>query len=270
MVVRKDTLFSVLSIMVTVSFLLFSGCAKQKEAEDMNVDELKQHALTAMNNQRHDAAIEYLDKIIAKHPDHEDIGNFKLLLGDALFKTGDYPAANKLYEHFTQYYPSDAKAEYAKYRSILAQFYHTLRTDCDQSVTKDVITACNDYLAQARYQEYRKDVLDIQNTSEHKLINKEVYVYNFYLKQGDLSPLPEEREKCYRAARGRLANLQKMYGDKNESLKPRLLYLECKLAQRENKESVIHDSLEKLLNEHPQSQFTRMAQALATKKDFSF
>ncbi|MBX9831090.1 outer membrane protein assembly factor BamD [Candidatus Babeliales bacterium] len=270
MVVRKDTTFSTLSIIAAFSLLLFSGCAKQKEVEDMNVDELKQHALTSMNNQKHENAIEYLDKIIAKHPDHEDIGNFKLLLGDAYFKTGDYPAATKLYEHFSQYYPSDAKAEYAKYRSILAQFYHTLRTDCDQSVTKDVITACNDYLAQSRYQEYRKDVLDIQNTSEHKLINKEVYVYNFYLKQGDTTPLPEEREKCYRAARNRLANLQKMYGEKNESLQPRLLYLECKLAQRENKKSDIKHSLEKLINEHPQSQFTRMAQALVTKKKFTF
>lgn len=265
MKITKNNLFfqSIFTLMAFFPLFFLTNCAKQKKSRDqLNNDELQQQALAYLDAKKYEEAAEYLELYVMKNPDLPDIGNFKLLLADAYFKTGKYPSACELYRSFYRYHPSDAKAEYAHYQFVLSTFYQTLKTDCDQTETESTITACNDYLNNTINQNHRSDVLDIQNTCEHKLINKEVYVYNFYLKR-----------KKYDAAQNRLDHLRKNFLPKKPTLEARLLYLECQLAQQQHNDSGVQERLSTLLEKYPESQFTYMAQALVSsskKNSFIF
>jgi outer membrane protein assembly factor BamD len=239
--------------------LLFTNCAKQKKKEEMSFDELRHKAFACLEKKHRDEAAEYLEQIIAQNPDRADIAKYKLLLAEVYFKTGKYPSAFELYDHYNQFYPADARAEYAKYRSILAKFYQTLRTDCDQTQTEETVKLCQEYLENPTYKNYATDVSDISKTCEYKLIDKEVYVFNFYLKQGE-----------YEAAKGRLNHLREAFAHKNPRLEARLLYLESQLAQKQKNLALIKENIEKLSTKFPESQFTPMTQALLTKQSFLF
>ncbi|MFH0898500.1 MAG: outer membrane protein assembly factor BamD [bacterium] len=243
------------------SLLLLASCAKKttKSKEEMGFDELKKNALVGLEQKKYDRAAEYLEKIVSKFPEHPDTPQHKLTLADTYFKMENYPSAERLYSHYSNYYPSDLKAEYAQYKAIRAQFYQTLRTDCDQTSTEQTISLCKRYRENPTFTKYGKDVQEIQNTCEHKLINKEIYVYNFYLKH-----------KEYAAAQGRLNYLKDNYLTQKKSLEPRVLYLECKLAQKQKKATILEEKLEQLVSKYPKSQYTRMAQSLATRGKFRF
>lgn len=239
--------------------LLLTGCAKQKSKEEMNFDELRQKAFACLEKKRNTDATEYLEHIIAQHPDRPDIAKYKLLLAEVHFKEGNYPSAFELYDHFNQFYPADNRAEYAKYQSIRAKFYQTLKADCDQTQTEETIKVCAEYLENKGFTHYATDVADIKKTCANKLIDKEVYVFNFYLKQGE-----------HEAALGRLKNIRETYLAENPGLEARLLYLESVLAKKQKNIALVKENLGKLSTKYPESQFTRMTQALVTKQNFFF
>lgn len=240
--------------------LFFTQCSKdEKRPENMSFDELKQKTLTAIEKQKNEEAIEYLEKMVAQNPDNDQISKWKLKLADLYFDSGNLPSAQQMYEHFSQFYPSDPNSEYALYRSVLSKFYQTLRIDCDQSDTQDAIKLCNEYLAKPNFVKYKNDIKDIQKTCEHKLIDKEVYVYDFYLKKGN-----------YAAAQKRLQDLKNNYLPKNPELEARLIFLECKLAHKQKNNQVMNNKLEELISKFPDSQFTTMAQRLGVRDKFEF
>jgi outer membrane assembly lipoprotein YfiO len=236
---------------------LVSSCAKEKKKEDLSFDELKKSAFACIQKNKNDEAADFLEQIVTQHQDHPDLSKYKMILAGLYFKLGRYPSAYELYENFNQFYPSDNKAEYAKYRAILAKFYQTLRTDCDQTATEETTKLCKEYIQNPIYNKYATDVKDILNTCEHKLVDKEVYVYNFYLNKGKIT-----------AARNRLKYIKDNF--QKQALEPRFLYLECKLAQKEKNISLVKKNIETLLNKYPESQFTNMAQALVSKPTFLF
>jgi outer membrane protein assembly factor BamD len=246
-------------LFVSTMLIVLNGCAKQKPKEETNDKTLKNQATAFLNKKKYDDATEVLQKIINKYPDHADITTHKLLLADTYFTNGKYLLAFQLYDHYNQYYPANENAEYAKYRSILSKFYQTLKTDCDQTVTTDTIKLCKEYSSFSTYKKYSQDVNDIQNTCEHKLINKEIYVYNFYLNQGE-----------YKAAYNRIKHLRDTFVSSKKSIEPRLLYLECKLAQKQKHAGQTQKIIEQLVNIYPESQYTQMAQALTAKNNFTF
>ncbi len=255
---KSSTLFfKYLFLICVLAFV--AGCAKQKRKEEMTFDELRKKAFACLEKKHRDEAAEYLEQIIAQNPDRSDITKYKLLLAEVYFKTGKYPSAFELYDHYNQFYPADARAEYAKYRSILAKFYQTLRHDCDQTQTEETANLCKEYLENTAYKAYAQDVADINKTCEHKLIDKEVYVFNFYLRQGE-----------YDAAKGRLKYLRDNYLTKNQLLEARLLFLESQLAKKQKNLALVKENLEKLSTQYPESQFTPMTQALLTKQSFLF
>lgn len=253
MLVKKNQFHHIFSI--TVGTLLFlSSCAKQKDKNKMELDELKQCAFNAVEQKKYTDALESLEKLVTKYSDHPEVSAFKLVLADTNFKMGNYPAAGQLFQHFVQYYPSDAKAEYAHYKAILSKFYETLRVDCDQSATQETIALCDSYTRSESNINYRKDVLDIKNTCENKLLNKEIYVFNFYLKEGK-----------YEAAQTRLEYIKQTFLNQKPLLEPRILYLECKLAQKQDKGDAVEFKIKTLFEKYPHSHYTQMAQSLTKK-----
>ena len=230
------------------------GCSKQKNRNELGYDELKENAYVSLTNKKDEEASEYLEEMVTRFADRQDISQHKLALAEAYFKLGKFPSAYELYNHFAQFYPSDENAEYAKYRAILSKFYQTLKYDCDQSTTIEATKLCKEYLDTLVYKKYISDVRDIQHTCECKLVDKEIYIFNYYLDQ-----------QKYTAAQNRIKVLEKEYLPKNPTIEARIIYLKCQLAKKQKKNKEFKEHLELLLTKFPNSQFTQMAQGIKKK-----
>lgn len=247
-----------LSFLCMIMFLaILGGCSKQKTRENMDAKELSENAVELSKKKKYENAIAFLEELVRRFPDHANLASHKILLAEMYFKNKQYAASQEVFEHYNQFYPSDKQAEYSKYKSLLSMHYQTLSHDCDQSATEETIRLCDEYLNNPIYKDYRKDALDIKRTCQNKLIDKEVYVFNFYTKHEN-----------YDAAHKRLAHLKEKYLNNNPSLEARLLYLECKLAQREKKKDRLKENLNILFKKYPESQFTQMAHAMTSPLPF--
>lgn len=247
-----------LPVALCVATLMLAQCSKQKTKQKMSFNELADKANSLMAKNKNDDAISYLEEIMTRFPDNENIAEYKLTLADLYVKEERHASAHEMFEHYNQFYPSDTKAEYAKYQALLAMNEQTSQTDCDQTETENTINLCKEYLANPSYTVYRDEVMAIQNKGQKKLVEKEIYVFNFYVKH-----------EQFDAAQNRLKHLKEKYSELTE-FAPRFLYLECKLAHRQKKNEAVDKALEALIKTYPSSKFTGMATALVTRPKFIF
>jgi len=253
---RKHLLF-----LFSISIFI-AGCGRRiRKPEDLTLAELKTSAISAVERNRKEEAIAYLEQLISQYPEHQDIFEYKFMLADMYMKVGRLDAAYNLYKHYTELYPSEAKAEEAHYKSILSKFYQTLKVskDCDDSDTQRAIKQCQAYLSVPLYNAYRNDVKDIRYTCERRLIDKEVYVFNTYM-----------RRKKFQSAKNRIDYLRETFLPKHPTLEAQILYLESLLAQKQKNKKLVDEKVEELFEKFPTSRFTRMAQGVSSKKKFSF
>jgi len=223
----------------------------------MNAEELATKAHAYIKNKRHDDAIQYVGELISRYPDHAKVGKYKILLAELQFKAKNYRAAKELYDNFSEFFPADKHAQYARYKTILSSFYQTLPADCDQSYTEETARLCKEYLSKSGASKYSKDVKKIFAQSQERLAEKEVYVFDFYL-----------RKQQFDAARNRLAYLKEKFAHES-TLEPRIAYLEYKLALKEKKYDVADQQKNKLLANYPTSRFAEMAVHLGNKYNFT-
>ncbi|MCK4517836.1 outer membrane protein assembly factor BamD [Candidatus Babeliales bacterium] len=250
-------------LFLPLALFLLAGCSKRsKDPNDMSFDELKTQALSAVDRKKNDIAIGYLEQLVAQFPENQDIFEYKFMLADFYMKTGRLEEAYKMYKHYTKFYPSEDRAEDAHYKSILAKFYQTMKVSrsCDDTDAQQTMKRCKDYMANATYSKYRNDIKDIQYTCEARLIDKEVYVFNTYLRRGKVQ-----------SAKNRVDYLRTVFLPSNPSLEAQILYLESKLAQKQENKDGLKEKVETLFSKHPDSQYTKMAQGLLKpKKGFIF
>ena len=245
------------------AIFLFSGCGKTvKKPEQMTFNELKDKALVAIDKKKNSDAIEHLEQLIAQYPENQDIFEYKFALADLYLKLGRLEEAYNLYKHYTRFYPSETRTEEAHYKSILSKFYQTLKVskNCDDTDTRKTLERCKEYLNNEHFENYRSDVRDISYTCERRLIDKEIYVFNTYL-----------RRKKYQSAKNRIAYLRTMFLEKHPSLEAQILFLESKLAHKQNDGDLAKEKVEDLFDKYPESRFTKMAQNfVSNKKRFIF
>lgn len=255
----KHATYKYFAALVIAMQLCISGCAKVKEKSEMTLDELKTRATTHLKNHEYEDAAEYLQMVITKFPENPKLGHYKISLANCKFNHQDYESAFQLYENFHQYYPSDSRAEYAKYKAAMCKHRQSLEHDRDQTATEATIRACNAYQEIPTYQKYRAEIDTMRTNCTQKLIDKELYVCKFYIKHGKVQ-----------AAEKRLEQARKLYGT-NKDLDAQFLYLECKLAGKTNNSDVFKEKLNNLTLQYPASPFTALAENLVQKpSDFVF
>lgn len=246
-----------MQICILTLLACLTGCKKQKPVKkNPSFDDLKENVAVASTENQSDATTAYLEKMVAKYPDHPDIPDYKIKLADQYLKEGKFDSAYEFYQHFSRLYPAHEKVEYAKYQAIVSKYYQTLKIsrECDSSDTQETLRLCQTYLADSSCRVHRDKVAELQATCEERLLDKEIHVYNSYLRRGK-----------YQSASNRLAYLKETFLPKDDSLKPRILYLECKLAQKQNDGDLATKNLETLIADFPESQFTRMAEGLMSR-----
>lgn len=249
---------SILAIAAAAFIFVLSGCAKVKEKSEMTLDELKTKATVLLKQKDYEDAAEYLQLIITKFPDHPKLANYKISLANCKFNNGDYESAYQLYENFHLNYPSDKRAEYAKYKAAMAKFKQVKDFERDQKATEATLQVCKNYTDVPLYQKYKTQIDAIHQACLHKLIQKELHICKFYIKHGK-----------HQAAAKRIELFKKLYGDQKE-FKDQLLFLECKLASKSGNESELSTKIDALTKNHPESPYIKLTENLVKKPDEFF
>lgn len=225
----------------------------------MNFDELKDHGTKYIEKNRREDAITCFEKMLSKYPDKQESQKYQLILANLYFVGKSYASADKYYERYTSSNPGNS--EYTAYRSVLCKYYQVLDKNRNQLPTKRALVYARGFLDNPNYakSKYAKKVKDIAYSCEKRQVDHEVYVFNFYIKRGQL-----------KSAEKRIEDLRKNYLGKFPELEPQLVYLQAKLAKYQGKREDLSLNKKFLADKFPQSHFTAMAQKLSDKKEFLF
>jgi len=266
--------FRFYSLLLLVS--LFFACAKKKSKKEIvqNIQNDKERIaylldlddssriIDVVSNDSHlssvrspDVIADEVESFIRKNPGDPEIAYYKVLLANLYLRMGRLVSAHELFKQIVELHPSSPLLEYAYYKTILSKYYQSLGFEFDQEVTEETIALCNSYLSENVFYEYKSDIIDIMNTCRQKLVDKEFYVYNFYL-----------RRKNYKSAQKKLEYIRDKFAKDDMLLQARLLYLECRLEKERGNLESASEKLNRLLSDYPGTRFTRMAQSMLSKK----
>lgn len=214
---------------------------------DMSYEELKTN-LAAARHTNKDAAIKYVEKMIPLCADITERKNLQYDLAQ-LFAETDHPTkATTYYKEFATLYPGDSKVEDAEYNALLCTYNRMLSADRDQTLTKEALEIADKFLERTIFVTHRPHVLKIREECYQRLVESDLYVFNYYLKQGD-----------YIAAQKRLEGIEKNYLALMPSLKPELLLLKHQVASEQKDTAKALELMAELDAQFPTFQATRLA-----------
>ena len=217
---------------------------KKTYFRDLDYEGHKRIKNKLLAEKRRETAITHIEKMIPLCDDIQEISNLTLELADLYFDIGNLRKAESWYNSFEQLYPGDKNIEYANYKSILCSYWLTLDAERDQSPTKNAIERSKKFLARSDiYHEYTDEVAKILADCQNKLLESEIKVFNFYLKQGD-----------YLSAKTRLANMEKEFLKDMPKAEPQLLMLACDFAEKVNNTTLLKEKKQELQTKFPNYQ----------------
>ncbi len=205
-------------------------------------------------------AIKYIEEMIKKASDPQQLEHLRLELADNYFELGKFEEANKIYSLYISLYPGSEYRVYAHYQAILCRFYTSLSSDRDQTRTQEALALAQNYLNKAHkeqdsYKEYLDDVINIKKLCCDKLYESDLNIFNFYQNKGSL-----------KACRIHLDQMKKRFQDiAHEDIQIKLLTLECSMAELEKDTTLLALKKSELEGKFPHAPIL-MASSEPTKK----
>ena len=158
-------------------------------------------------------AIDRFRVLKSRHPYHPLAPLAALQIGEAYFEQNSYMEANAAYRIFLHLHPTHEKAPYAIFRMGKSR-YEMLPGSVDRDLyeAKKAIQVFKKLIASYPKSEYVQEAKELIQKLRKKLMEKEMYVGNFYFKK-----------KYFQAAANRYIKILEEY--KNLGLEEKALYL---------------------------------------------
>jgi outer membrane protein assembly factor BamD len=191
-----------LLLLVLVMTLLFSGCHKHrgpKRAEPvdlLSVPDIYSKGEACLKKGKTTTARKYFEQVTLR----EDAGEFKdkalISIADSFYDEDNisaYSEAISRYQTFLAFHAMHPTAPYCQYRIGLCYFKEIDRPDRDVTPAVSAKESFRRLIENYPNSEYVKDAKEKQNEVENILAAHEIYVGDFYLKQGH----PKSAESRY-------------------------------------------------------------------------
>ncbi len=184
------------------SFLLF-GCSSIDKIDTSTPEGAFKMAEKYADVERYEEAITRFNEVRTKFPYSKYSVEAQLRIADIQYKREYYVDAATAYQIFREFYPKHPKIEYIIYQ-IGSSYYKQLPTtvDRDLSAANEVLKTFDEYLRRFPNGEFAVKAKEQRTDTINKLIEKELYVGNYYYKQ-----------KEYLSAMGRYQNIYEKYSD---------------------------------------------------------
>jgi len=224
--------------------------ATVKPVEKMSLQELYQARESVKKVDDKAMLVKILERLLLMEKDQNKLKPLRTELGDLYFDLGKFQRAGKIYGQYVLFYPGGEDIEYASYKAILCRFYETLSYDRDQTKTEETLALIGQFKEKKEvYHTYMKDVLQIEKQCVQKLIDKEIYICNFYITKGS-----------YKAAQNQLEHIRSKFVRSNRWLEPDLLGLEIVIAQKKGDTKLQEQKERELARRFPQKETEILAQ----------
>lgn len=195
---------------------------------DMTFDELEAAIAKKLKSGDKEIACKYYEQLLKISTDVNKTAEIMLAYADLLFELGELKKALAIYNEFMHLYPGHERYKYAYKRSVLASFYLTLSADRDQTMTEETIRLTKGFLDVETDQQIRQEVTDIQKQCYKKMVDSELGICDFYLKQGSL-----------KAVEQRLAHVKTEYLPYIPDAEAEILAMELELSKHKDQIQVV-------------------------------
>jgi len=221
---------------------LEQAAEKSKKISDLEYKELKKEKTRLLAKGDKYLAIKYLERMAPLCSDLAERAAILLELADLLFETNHMVKAERLYLEFLNLFPGDKRAEHANYHAIVCCFNQTKDYFRDQSKTQEVVELAKEFLSRKEvFTTYTDKVVSILKQCHEKLLESEMNIFNFYLKQGKIL-----------AAETRLKNIEREYTALLPDQEPLILSAGYNLAAKKNDPVLLAEKKAELDSRFPQ------------------
>ncbi len=174
--------------LAAIGFILFlSSCSNIEKIQ--GADKAETYYLRGeayLKEGSYEQALEKFNLVKNKFPYSKYAVDAEIKIADTYFKKGDYIDAQKQYELFAEFHPSDARRDYAIFYSGMS-YYELMPSaiDRDLSYGPKALAEYKDLMETFPGSLYFKEALEKYTEVRTKLAQKEIYIGHFYRKRGE-------------------------------------------------------------------------------------
>jgi outer membrane protein assembly factor BamD len=181
---RFVRLAAVVAVAVMISACSMFGPTKIKDEEIIPADTLYQTALSNMDKQNYNTAIEDLKKLERQHPYSEYNEKAKLMEVYANYRIGKFEEAILAADRYTALFPSSPEMAYVLFLKGTAYFAQIKDITRDQQLSQDAISTYTLLIRTYPDSEYAKDAREKMVIAVDQLAGKEMSVGRYYAGNG--------------------------------------------------------------------------------------
>jgi outer membrane protein assembly factor BamD len=177
-------LATLLLVAVMISACSMFGPTKIKDEEIIPAETLYQSALSDMDKQYYNGAIETLKKLERQHPYSEFNEKAKLMEVYANYRIGKFDEAILAADRYMALFPSSDEMAYVLFLKGTAYFAQISDITRDQQLSQDAISTYTLLITNYPKSEYAKDARDKMVIAVDQLAGKEMSVGRYYAGNG--------------------------------------------------------------------------------------
>jgi len=209
-------------------------------------EELYQIGENEMGKRRYTEARAAFLKIVERHPNSSYAPRARFLMGESYYREAEFDKAVKEFETFMAFYPRHQIADLVQYRLAMSYYDRIKPIEQDQGLAQKALEHFKKLVKEYPDSRYANDSLAKIDICRGRLAQKEVWIANYYLVNGNPS-----------AARQRLEAVLRDYP--HALVVPEALYMLADVKGREGKPSEANDLLQRLSSEFPYTEWGRRA-----------
>jgi outer membrane protein assembly factor BamD len=175
---------AVVLIAATISACSMFGPTKIKDEEIIPAETLYQTALSDLDKQRYNTAIENLKKLERQHPYSEFNEKAKLMEVYANYRTSKFDEAILAADRYMALFPSSEETPYVLFLKGTSYFAQITDITRDQQLSQDAIATYTLLITNYPKSDYAKDARDKMVIAVDQLAGKEMSVGRYYAGNG--------------------------------------------------------------------------------------
>lgn len=185
-----------LFLSLLIAMQMFSGCAS--EEKNLNTPEgLLAQGKDYEKSERYEVAIARYNDVKNKFPYSPLAIEAELAIADAQFARENYPDAQVAYQNFRDLHPKHARIDYVIYKTAMSYYMQLPDTiDRDLTLSTDAIYHFDEVIKSFPKSEFFIDAKAKRQELYSKLAEKELYIADFYFKQGKYLAAIRRYEAC--------------------------------------------------------------------------
>lgn len=135
---------------------------------------------------KHDQARDALTKLVERHPESAHVPVARFLIGESHYRAGELDRAAPEFQSFVTLYPAHEIADLGQYRLARSYFDQLPTLERDQGLTAKALAEFQKLIRLYPESRYAPDAIVKIEACRGRLADKELWVADFYVRQGNL------------------------------------------------------------------------------------